>query len=557
MDNDPRYSWQGGFHQKYRSVNSPVDFTLVACPGAGKTRAVLKLAREMLDIREIRFMEVVCPTKVVRDQWYNAAHGEGISLHPTWENGDAVIASDYNGVIVTYQTVNSQPGLHRNITRRYGPTLVVFDEIHHATDPCDWAESIRFAFEGTARRIALSGTPYNPSRRIAFLNYDPDGYVIPDFGYYYRSAVRDRVCRSIHFPRKGGMSEWDFNDKRYRHDSGDTLPQKEAAQRRKTMIYADFDRISEQAEQIILDADHKLSQVRNEIDPRAGGLVVAMGREPGGSTRHAEAVASHMFRLLGRRPPVVTSDDPRSLARIEAFRNSTERWLVAVRMISEGADIPRLRVGAYLTNVATQLHFDQLVGRFVRGDGEAHLFIPDDPELVRYAGLLAEERKQAMREMTPMPREPSDDLGDRTGGYSFAGSHASDAGVVTPGTEDVLFEMHRIDRAEYLAARDALRDQWPGDPPHDVIGKYVLAQRRRTCQPVTPDPTAAPLAEQKKALSDTMNRLVRSYCYQHEEDFAAVNGRLNEAAGIRRMRDATLPQLQERLRHCEKLNGHG
>ena len=55
-------------------------------------------------------------------------------------------------------------------------------------------------------------------------------------------------------------------------------------------------------------------------------------------------------------------------------------------MVSEGVDIPRLRVGVYATTTSTELFFRQAVGRLVRWTRgvprqRAWLFIPDDPRL--------------------------------------------------------------------------------------------------------------------------------------------------------------------------------
>ena len=35
-------------------------------------------------------------------------------------------------------------------------------------------------------------------------------------------------------------------------------------------------------------------------------------------------------------------------------------------MVSEGVDIPRLRVGVYATTARTELFFRQVIGRFIR-----------------------------------------------------------------------------------------------------------------------------------------------------------------------------------------------
>jgi superfamily II DNA or RNA helicase len=64
--------------------------------------------------------------------------------------------------------------------------------------------------------------------------------------------------------------------------------------------------------------------------------------------------------------------------------------MVAVRMVSEGVDVPRLAVGVYATTTSTPLFFAQAVGRFVRSRsrGEtASVFLPSVPGLL---GLAAE-----------------------------------------------------------------------------------------------------------------------------------------------------------------------
>ena len=56
--------------------------------------------------------------------------------------------------------------------------------------------------------------------------------------------------------------------------------------------------------------------------------------------------------------------------------------MVAVRMVSEGVDVPRLAVGVYATTTSTPLFFAQAVGRFVRARsrGEtASVFLPSVP----------------------------------------------------------------------------------------------------------------------------------------------------------------------------------
>jgi hypothetical protein len=86
--------------------------------------------------------------------------------------------------------------------------------------------------------------------------------------------------------------------------------------------------------------------------------------------------------------------------------------MVAVRMVSEGVDVPRLAVGVYATSVSTALFFAQAVGRFVRvrQRGEtASVFVPSVPVLLGFAAELEAERDHVVR---VLDRDPEAELED-------------------------------------------------------------------------------------------------------------------------------------------------
>ena len=144
----------------------------------------------------------------------------------------------------------------------------------------------------------------------------------------------------------------------------------------------------------VLDAaDRRLTEVRRAM-PDAAGLVIA------GDHADARAYAALLRRVTGTRPVIVLSDDPAASRKIAAFAASEDRWMVAVRMVSEGVDIPRLAVGVFATSVRTALFFAQVVGRFVRARqrGEtASVFLPSVPVLLGYAAELEAERDHVLR----------------------------------------------------------------------------------------------------------------------------------------------------------------
>ena len=166
----------------------------------------------------------------------------------------------------------------------------------------------------------------------------------------------------------------------------------EAARRLRTALDPDGDWISH----VLRDAVLRLERVRAGDHPDAGGLVIAADKE------HAEALAdaarADRRRAAGRSS---LSDAPDASARIARFAAGQRAWLVSVLMVSEGVDIPRLRVGVYATSARTELFFRQVVGRFIRRtpapkDQMSHVFLPADPALKRLAAQIEEERHHAL-----------------------------------------------------------------------------------------------------------------------------------------------------------------
>jgi superfamily II DNA or RNA helicase len=388
----PLRSWQKNAYHEYFAAPRR-DFLLVATPGAGKTAYALTVAAELLARREIAAITVVTPTEHLKHQWSRAAHGLGIPLDPAYRNAQGRASADFTGVAVTYAQVAAHPALHRARTsgRR---TLVIFDEIHHAGDALSWGEAVREAFEPARRRLGLTGTPFrSDANPIPFVTYleDADGgrRSASDHVYGYGPALDDGVVRPVIFLAYSGEMRW-------RTRAGDVITgtlgapmtPDQLAQAWRTAL----DPEGEWVARVLEAADRRLTEVRRGM-PDAAGLVIA------GDHADARAYAALLRRLTGTRPVVVLSDDPGASRKIAAFATSEDRWMVAVRMVSEGVDIPRLAVGVYATSVSTALYFAQAVGRFVRARkrGEtASIFLPSVPVLLGFAAELEAERDHVL-----------------------------------------------------------------------------------------------------------------------------------------------------------------
>jgi superfamily II DNA or RNA helicase len=257
-----------------------------------------------------------------------------------------------------------------------------------------WGDAISEAFEPASRRLALTGTPFrSDTSQIPFVTYAPDAEGIrrsqADYTYGYGAALADGVVRPVIFMSYAGQLRW-------RTKSGDEIAASLGEPMTKDAISQAWrtalDPAGNWIGSVLRAADKRLDEVRRAV-PDAGGLVIATDHDA------ARAYAKILRELTGRAPTVVLSDDPKASKRIDDFAESDKKWLVAVRMVSEGVDVPRLAVGVYATSISTPLFFAQAVGRFVRARrrGEtASVFLPSVPSLVQFAHELELERDHVL-----------------------------------------------------------------------------------------------------------------------------------------------------------------
>lgn len=385
-------AWQEeALHQYFESDLQ--DFLAVATPGAGKTTFALTAARALIDARRINRVIVVAPTDHLKRQWADAAARVGIAIDPNFKNSDGQHGKQFIGVAVTYAQVASKPALHRAKTEAAN-TLVLLDEVHHAGDALSWGDGIREAFEPARKRLALTGTPFrSDTSPIPFVRYqeDPDGIrrSKADYTYGYGSALRDNVVRPVIFMAYSGQMRWRTSaGEEMAASLGEQVTKDISAQAWRTALNPAGDWIPA----VLAAADRRLSEVRRTV-PDAGGLVIATDHDD------ARAYAGRLKQITGESASIILSDDAKASAKIDEFSRSSRRWMVAVRMVSEGVDVPRLAVGVYATSTATPLFFAQAVGRFVRARkrGEtASVFLPSVPHLMVLANALEVERDHAL-----------------------------------------------------------------------------------------------------------------------------------------------------------------
>jgi superfamily II DNA or RNA helicase len=561
-------AWQVEALDRYFSLDGPDgvgagprDFLAAATPGAGKTTFALRLATELLRRRVIDRIVVVAPTEHLKTQWADAAARVSIKLDPAFSNRHIAPARHYHGVAVTYAQVAVKASVHQRVTED-ARTLVILDEVHHGGDALSWGDALREAYGRATRRLLLSGTPFrSDTAPIPFVEYHPDENGIrlsrTDYSYGYGRALADGVVRPVIFLVYAGQMRW-------RTRTGDEMEAQLGQDNTKDITAQAWrtalDPEGEWIPAVLRSADRRLTEVREQV-PDAGGLVIATDQTA------ARAYAAILHGLTGEAPAVVLSDEAEASARIEAFARSTTRWMVAVRMVSEGVDVPRLAVGVYATSASTPLFFAQAIGRFVRARrrGEtASVFLPHVPQLMALAGELERQRDHAL------DRDGSGDeewgLDDDALDAAERGESASDA-LTYEFTYQALGSLAHFDRVLY-DGREFGQLAVPGTPEeeeflglpgllepehvHELLQQRQARQsrHRRTrearegpAEPAPPQALHRTLKEQRQLL----NSLVGLYARQSGDPHGMVHAELRRVCGGPAVSHATVAQLQARI----------
>lgn len=530
------------------------DALLAACPGSGKTRFAVAVARRMLNAAQIARLVVVVPSTQLKTTWAKQADKAGIDVTPQWGNHQCSWPTDFQGVAITYQQLTQAPQL---IARHAADaaTLVVLDEIHHADrEDGSWGWALQAAIGGATARLALSGTPWRTAGTpIPFIHYDEQGVAQPTFSYSYQDALADGdVVRPVYFPGYEGEMTWlDGHDARC-HTFDDVLDLTDESRRLRVAIDADTQLMHD----MIADADDEITARRDPAqehpDPDAGGLIVATDQ------RHARTLADTLARVAGEAPVLALSDDPEAHRAIDLFRNGQQRWLVAVKLCSEGTDIPRLRVGVWATNTLTALFFEQVVGRVLRwrkdrgGEQPATFFLPNDARLAALAAEFGRQRDRGLAHRDEVEEvDASGEDRDAAGPRPF----------------------------EPIAAEGRLRTVMAGHSG-DIVDDRTLALARRFgpdvgFHTITDQAKAAALIAQLNNASDSSDlpahrdyetadegpryeriqrlrqrnhKAIRRLAYQRgTKDYEHLNRHFNSLVGVRSVDQATEEQLTRRL----------
>lgn len=402
-------------------------FFCQATPGAGKTRMAAELARCLLEQGRIDLVLCFAPSSQVVEGFrstFAAALGRRL---------DGLLGAV--GAAYTYQAMDYRDEAFWRLLDDYR-VFAVFDEIHHCAghDPLlsnAWGQQILQRIQDRATfTLALSGTPWrSDDRAIALARYSsPEGHLICDYRYGLKEAIADGVCRSPRIVlldnQKVKLTEELETESTVR-----LFPSIAKLLGESPVTFEELLRHDEVIDQLLARGCAKLDELRR-IKSDAAGLVVATDIE------HATQIALAL-EARGEGCRVATNRTPDAQQVINAFRHSDCRWIIAVGMISEGTDIPRLQVCCYLSRIRTELHYRQVLGRVLRRmsepDDQAWLFMLAEPTLRRFAERIADDLPDdlAVLSQVQMPTAPSSSMASGMGaGSDVDGSCGDEAGEV-------------------------------------------------------------------------------------------------------------------------------
>jgi superfamily II DNA or RNA helicase len=548
---EPR-QWQQEAFDAIRKI-SKTTALIQATPAAGKTGLACGVARFFLDLGRVDRVVVVSPSVALQEDWARDLSAIGIEVDPDSE-GKTGEARDFMGRSLTYAVLSKSEGRNsgadvERILQGRSRTLVILDEIHHAADKASWGIGLRHACEHAEFVLCLSGTPFrSDGNPIPFVTYSPEGEAVADYVYSYAQAINasPQVCRQVYFPAYEGDLRWLDQDALYEKSFSDELNEKLESKRLRAALQSDDWMITQ-----LMDANQRLVEIRSS-HPQAGGLVVAMDQY------HARYLAGLMESVCHSRPTLVISDDKDSDQLLKAFRAGVDPWVIAVRKISEGVDVPRLRVCVYATNVITEMFFRQVVGRVVRftpgiEHQEAFVYIPSDQRLVKIAERIQEERALSILKEAEETRDDDkaagvqtmDDLLGRSGFCALDGVGWHENTINYQGE---TFTHREIEDAKPIASEFGIRPEIVAR----MIRKGLFAKTNGHGKP--DDKPDVPLYEQKRQArsSEASKRLATEIRWKflgaisdNAEAYRFLNVRLNMAVGAT-TKNATIDQMKKR-----------
>lgn len=531
---------------------------IAASPGAGKTWFSVISALHAFKDFSVDLVVVVAPSINIKEQWCETFNRAGVAAHARADNEALRYRVDNNldptdswrAICVTYSQLSRDSDLFEEIARRR-KTLVIADEIHHADDKECYGLALERLSESANLRLALSGTPFNSSGGAlamceSIARIDDTGRAVrqslPIYTYSYADALRDKACRVVEFVKVLGKGL-----STYKSLSNNQTWQKiiDLGQQNKTdSIGPLLDPDGEFFLKMATDALTALSDLK-ESDQKAAMLVVAKDKDHGSRIcKLIESLCKTNSKWSGYQTCEIYNDTPKAHERIRQLNRDTTDIVVTVRMISEGVDVKRLRVGLYATDYRTRMFFIQFVGRFIRWEDRlddaqhARIIIPAHVDLVNFAREI-----EIMVDQALIPEESD-------GGGEKQDPKNEYLGTETEAGRDGLIYRGKEEEDRYLAALFFARfPSLKGAIPETLAIKAARDANIGGAQHSDDAPAEEDWSRKNDQLVRALVRIEKLNGSDDDAAFRRINQAANRAVGIKR-KDKMTPTDVLKKRHA-------
>jgi len=505
--------WQQETLKKYQIVN-PKRFLIAAFPGMGKT-----ICASAILASTGKFGIVLVPQVDSHSSWRSALHGEGMCPASrvdgdSWASTCAACERPTRAVVMSYDFVAANPQIISKIYRKHPGSMLILDEVHHLADEQAWSLPLIANRPHITSVLALSATPFRSDEKpVPFVHTEGPwtkelslltGDQIAEYSYGKALTMKPAPVNSVVFER---------------YDADVTWMESEAEEQITVKISEkNTKEVARKARRHVLDTRGNwmptvLSQANTQLDAirqsnsKAGGLIICKdtnsviftadllaGISTGPVHVYTQDYSTANHRVGQGRLEKGKRTGHDASYKLDDFRNSDGKWIITVRKISEGVDVPRLQVLVYATVTRTRLFFIQAVGRvirFVRGlpeevDQTAWVYVPDDEAIRVFAAEIEDSMAEA--EIAALEEDDDEDDGlfpreqlerDRSeSGDQFVSAEAEFLGATAAG--------------ELYDARLAALAREMGGKPHETLAHLAFLRDRGMLNLDTPSPAPAP-----------------------------------------------------------------
>ena len=388
-------------------------FVIEGCTGGGKTLAAAEISIRTVTREDADLIVVLSPNCGTKVSWKKTFEGldiggkrVNVTDSTSFPRDAQVWVSTYAGYSKVEEALQDRPTMG---------IIAIIDELHHAEESAEWGKAVDRLASLSDHVIFLSGTPWRREGKIAVLcnanningkpYYQDDGRIEADFVYNYRSDLRNPNTRgTVPVKFKFWDSHWQSPDLKTTEFLSKDLPLFPTDQ------FQDIDEWYEWAQKcdsslgkhlefdpdkhspshnkliysIIEESLMLLLQTRKQIESACDRKNLSILLCVAKNIKDARKIAEYIQEIRPSfRVSVVASDDSNGGKKLEKIakqckENASDKpdVIVSIGMISEGVDIPQIKVVAYMSAILTVLYFIQVVGRAIR---RIPIGMPDQP----------------------------------------------------------------------------------------------------------------------------------------------------------------------------------